>query len=211
MVQQLLLLVALAGDTVSLRPLAAAPTFDGAASASEYGASPLRVPTARGEVEVWLGAHAEWVYWAVRLPDATPSWRDEAAVLLDPMGDRTPGPGHDDAAWVIRRVADSSEVLRGVHGRWMLPGDDPTWRLGAARGGDDWEVRVVSDATGWSVELRIARAWWSGEYGAAPAMAMRFFDDQVREWVGWPAPPRCPAGGQLDRAPGCWEQVRSEK
>lgn len=193
---------------MAVATLAAAPSFDGAATVAEYGEPQLRVATAAGMVETWLGAHGPWVYWAARLPDPTPGWRDEAALLLDPMGDRTPGPGHDDASWVIRRVADSSEVLRGVHGRWMLPGDDPMWRLGAARGGDGWEVRVASDAEGWSVELRIERAWWTGEYGAPPGVALRFYDDAVREWVGWPAPPRCPAGGQLDRAPSCWGEVR---
>jgi hypothetical protein len=200
-------LALLAGaDTLAVRDLAAAPTFDGRVSAAEYGAPGTEVGA--GGARVWLARSGDWVYVAAAIPDATPSWRDELAVLLDPVGDRTPGPGHDDNAWVIRRVADSSEVRRGVHGRWMLPGDDAAWRLGAARGGEGWEVRVTSDDAGWQVELRVERAWLSGEYGGLPAMGFVLFDDAVREWVGWPVSAACPGGARLERAPACWAAVR---
>jgi hypothetical protein len=144
------------------------------------------------------------------LPDATPAWRDEFALLLDPIGDRTPGPGHDDSEWVIRRVVDSSEVLRGVHGRWQLPGDDPSWRLGAARGGEGWEVRATSTASGWQVELRVDSAWLAGTYGGTPAVAFRSYDESRRVWTGWPTSVACPDGARLERAPGCWAAVRFE-
>ena len=157
-----------------------------------------------GAARVWLGRFGSWVYVAAELPDSTPDWRDEFALMLDPVGDRTPGPGHDDAQWVIRRVLDSTEVLRGVHGRWQLPGDDPGWRIGAARGGEGWEVRAASTSSGWSVELRIDAAWFAGSYGGTPATALRVFDDAGREWIGWPVDDGCPSGAQLEREPRCW-------
>jgi hypothetical protein len=158
-------------------------------------------------VTAWVARSGEWVYVAASLPDATPSWRDEFALLLDPVGDRTPAPGHDDSEWVIRRVVDSSEVLRGVHGRWQLPGDDPSWRLGAARGGEGWEVRATSTAEGWEVELRIDAAWLAGTYGGTPTIAFRAYDDGVRRWLGWPASPACPDGAALERQPACWAAI----
>ena len=130
----MLVLLAAATDTVALGTLARAPAFDGVVGAAEYGAPIASMPTSGGPVSVWMGRSGEWVYVAAVLPDSTPAWRDEFALLLDPIGDRTPAPGHDDSEWVIRRVVDSSEVLRGVHGSWQLPGNDPAWRLGAARG-----------------------------------------------------------------------------
>ena len=128
----MLVLLAAATDTVALGTLARAPAFDGVVGAAEYGAPIASMPTSGGPVSVWMGRSGEWVYVAAVLPDSTPAWRDEFALLLDPIGDRTPGPGHDDSEWVIRRVVDSSEVLRGVHGSWQLPGNDPAWRLSAA-------------------------------------------------------------------------------
>jgi hypothetical protein len=196
-------------DTVVLRTLARAPEFDGAVGAAEYGAPSVSIPTGSGPVSVWMGRSGEWVYVAAALPDGTPAWRDEFALLLDPIGDRTPAPGHDDGEWVIRRVVDSSEVLRGVHGRWQLPGNDPAWRLGAARGGEGWEVRATSTPAGWQVELRIDAAWLAGTYGGTPAVAFRAYDESVRVWTGWPASEACPDGAQLERAPACWAAVRT--
>jgi len=204
-----LALLAAVTDTVSLRGLARAPDFDGAIGAGEYGAPIAAMPGGSGPVSVWMGRSGEWVYVAASLPDSTPAWRDEFALLLDPIGDRTPAPGHDDSQWVIRRVVDSSEVLRGVHGRWQLPGDDAAWRLGAARGGEGWEVRATSTPSGWQVELRIDAAWLAGTYGGTPAVAFRWYDESRRVWAGWPATAACPDGVQLERAPGCWAAVRS--
>ena len=198
--------VALA-DTVPLRNLPRAPVFDGTVGVAEYGAPSVAYATSGGPVSVWLGRSGDWVYVAAALPDSTPSWRDEFALLLDPIGDRTPAPGHDDSEWVIRRVVDSSEVLRGVHGRWQLPGDDPAWRLGAARGGDGWEVRVTSTSAGWQVELRIEAAWLSGTYGGTPAAAFRAYNESVRVWTGWPVSAECPDGARLERHPPCWGAV----
>ena len=203
-------LLLVAADTIPLRQLPRAPVFDGVVEAAEYGAPVARVATRGGAVPVWLGRSGDWVYVAAALPDSTGSWRDEFAFLLDPVGDRTPAPGHDDSEWVIRRVVDSSEVLRGVHGRWQLPGDDPAWRLGAARGGEGWEVRVTSTAAGWQVELRIEAAWLSGTYGGVPGVAFRAYDESVRVWSGWPASAACPDGAQLERLPPCWSAVLGE-
>ena len=135
-----LVLLLTVADTVPLRVLAHAPVFDGVIGTDEYGPPILQMQTQRGSVPVWMGRSGDWVYVAAALPDSTAAWRDEFALLLDPVGDRSPAPGHDDSQWVIRRVLDSSEVLRGVHGRWQLPGDDPAWRLGPARGGEGWDV-----------------------------------------------------------------------
>ena len=201
----LILSVALAlGDTVRLREVAQAPVFDGRADESEYGVPVVNIATAAGPVRVWLARAGAWVFVAASVPDTTPSWRDEFALLLDPVGDRTPAPGHDDGEWVIRRVVDSSEVLRGVHGRWQLPGDDPNWRLGAARGGEGWDVLVTSSGAGWQVELRIEAAWFAGTYGGVPAVAFQVYDDTARRWLGWPAGPSCPDGARLERSPPCW-------
>jgi hypothetical protein len=197
-------------DTVALRTLPRAPQFDGTIGAAEYGVPVVTMATLGGPVTVWLGRSGGWVYVAATLPDSTASWRDEFALLLDPVGDRTPAPGHDDGEWVIRRVVDSSEVLRGVHGRWQLPGDDPAWRLGAARGGEGWEVRANSTSTGWQVELRIEADWLAGTYGGTPAMAFRAYDDSVRVWTGWPVSAVCPDGARLERLPPCWSAVLGE-
>jgi hypothetical protein len=194
-------------DTVRLREAAQSPGFDGRVDAGEYGEMAAEIATAGAAVRVWVARSGDWVYVAAILPDSTPSWRDEFALLLDPVGDRTPSPGHDDGEWVIRRVVDSSEVLRGVHGRWQLPGDDPAWRLGAARGGEGWEVRATSTADGWQVELRIDAAWLAGTYGGTPALAFRAYDDTVRRWLGWPVSGDCPDGARLERTPGCWASV----
>jgi len=205
----MLALLAAAPDTVALRPLARAPAFDGVVDAAEYGAPIASMPAGSGRVSVWMGRSGEWVYVAAVLPDSTPAWRDEFALLLDPIGDRTPGPGHDDSEWVIRRVVDSSEVLRGVHGRWQLPGNDPAWRLGPARGGEGWEVRATSTPAGWQVELRIEAAWLSGEYGGVPGVGFVAYDDAVRRWEGWPVSDDCPTGTRLELAPACWAPARS--
>jgi hypothetical protein len=200
-------LLALAADTVALRALPVAPVFDGVVDAMEYGAPIAELPGAGARVPVWMGRSGAWVYVAAVLPDSTPAWRDEFALLLDPIGDRTPGPGHDDSEWVIRRVVDSSEVLRGVHGAWQLPGNDPAWRLGTARGGEGWEVRATSSATGWQVELRIDAAWLAGTYGGVPGVAFRAYDESERRWRGWPASAPCPDGARLERQPACWAVV----
>jgi hypothetical protein len=203
----MLVLLAAATDTVALGTLARAPAFDGVVGAAEYGAPIASMPTSGGPVSVWMGRSGEWVYVAAVLPDSTPAWRDEFALLLDPIGDRTPAPGHDDSEWVIRRVVDSSEVLRGVHGSWQLPGNDPAWRLGAARGGEGWEVRATSSPAGWQVELRVVAAWLAGTSGGTPGVAFRSYDESERRWGGWPASDACPDGARLERQPGCWAVV----
>ena len=108
----------------------------------------MEIPTAQGGVSVWSIQTGDTVYIAARLNDSTFYWGDDFVISLDPLGDRTPGPGHDDTQWYFRRVLDSSVVNRGRHGRWMAPSDDPDWRLGKERGGEGWEVRSSSDATG---------------------------------------------------------------
>ena len=99
------------------------------------------MPTAQGGMEIWVVRRGDTAYVAARMTDSTFYWGDDFVMSLDPLGDRTPGPGHDDTQWYLRRVLDSSVVNRGRHGRWMAPSDDPDWRLGKERSGDGWEVQ----------------------------------------------------------------------
>jgi hypothetical protein len=99
------------------------------------------------------------------LQDSTFYWGDDFVLSVDPLGDRTPGPGHDDVQWYIRRVRDSSVVYQGRHGRWMPPGDDPDWRLDDLREETSWEVKTASDAKGWSVEIRLPVQWFGDTTG----------------------------------------------
>lgn len=196
-------------DTLRLHALTAAPAFDGVASEAEYGAPALRLATAQGEARIWLARHGAHVYIAAELPDSTFHWGDDLVVSLDPMGDRTPAPGHDDTQWCLRRVMDSSVVYRGAHGRWMAPGDDPDWRVGGAREGDGWDVRSVSTARGWSVELRLVREWFEDEGGPrTPAIAFRTYDDAPHGWRAWPLAPDVRQPTAVERDPRRWAAVR---
>jgi len=126
----LALLVALAlvpggGDTLRIRALTGSPpSFDGVVAEREYGTPSVEMPTAQGGVRVWSVRSGDTVYIAARMTDSTFYWGDDFVISLDPLGDRTPGPGHDDTQWYFRRVLDSSVVNRGRHGRWMAPSDD---------------------------------------------------------------------------------------
>lgn len=194
-------------DTVRVTPMAAAPAFDGVATAAKWGAPTLTIATAGGAAPVWLRRAGAAVFIAVRVPDTTASWVDAIAISLDPLGDATPGPGHDDMQWEFRRVLDSSVVFQGRHGRWMPPTDDPDWRLGAARSGGGWEVRSASDGTGWSVELRLEAEWLTS--APAPRLAIRVYNDGPAGWWTWPAPTALGHPAELERRPPRWGVVGS--
>ena len=177
------------GDTLRIRALtASAPSFDGVVAQQDYGAPSVEIVTAQGGVKIWSVRSGDTVYIAARMTDSTFYWGDDLVISLDPLGDRTPGPGHDDTQWYFRRVLDSSVVNRGRHGRWMAPSDDPDWRLGKERSGDGWEVRGSSDAAGWSLELRLPALWFADDSGRTATIAFRSYDDSPHAWYSWPAP-----------------------
>jgi hypothetical protein len=202
-----LFMTLLSGDTLRIRPAASAPAFDGVVTASEYEAPVLEMPTAQGGVRVWALRVADTVFLAARLRDSTFYWGDDLVISIDPLGDRTPGPGHDDTQWYIRRATDSSVVFQGRHGRWMPPGDDPDWRLGAARAEGGWELKTASDAEGWSVELRLPLEWFGDSTGRQARIAFRTYDDAPHAWYAWPEPQRGERPTVIERLPERWAVV----
>lgn len=200
-------LMGTSGDTLRMRALSAAPNFDGSVTVAEYGAPTVVMPTAQGAVNVWVVRYGDTAYVAARLADSTFYWGDDFVINLDPLGDRTPGPGHDDTQWYLRRVLDSSVVNRGRHGRWMAPSDDPDWRLGKARSGDGWEVRGSSEAKGWSVELKLPMLWFTDETGRKATMSFRSYDDSPHAWYSWPAPLPGERPTKVEMTPVQWAEV----
>ncbi len=190
-----------------MREVAAAPRLDGAVSAAEYGTPSIELLTAQGGVRIWVVRHGDTAYVAARMADSTFYWGDDFVVSLDPLGDRTPGPGHDDTQWYLRRVLDSSVVNRGRHGRWMAPSDDPDWRLGKERSGDGWEVQGNSDATGWSVELELPVTWFADETARVATIAFRSYDNEPHAWYAWPAPRDGERPTRIEMLPERWAAV----
>jgi hypothetical protein len=198
-------------DTLRIRALTGnAPRFDGVVPEQEYGTPSVELPTAQGGVKIWSVRLGDTVFIAARLTDSTFYWGDDFVISLDPLGDRTPGPGHDDTQWYLRRVLDSSVVNRGRHGRWMPPSDDPDWRLGKERSGDGWEVRGNSDATGWSVVLKLPVLWFADDSGRKATIAFRSYDDAPHAWYSWPAPLAGARPTRVEMAPAQWVVVTLE-
>ena len=203
-----LALVLLQGsDTLRIREAVTPPRFDGVATEAEYGIPAVTLATAQGSVAIWVVRSGDTAYVAARMTDSTFYWGDDFVVNLDPLGDRTPGPGHDDTQWYLRRVLDSSVVNRGRHGRWMAPGDDPDWRLGKERSGDGWEVLGASDARGWSVELKLPVMWFADDSGRRATIAFRSYDDSPHAWYAWPAPRPGERPTRVEMLPGQWAVV----
>jgi len=196
-------------DTLRIRPLGPGgmPAFDGIASPEKFGAPSVEIATAQGGVTVWVVRSGDTVTIAARLADSTFYWGDDFVISLDPLGDRTPGPGHDDTQWYFRRVLDSSVVNRGRHGRWMAPSDDPDWKLRKERSGDGWEVRSSSDAKGWSVELRLPVLWFADDSGRKATIAFRSYDDSPHAWYSWPAPLPGERPTKVEMTPVQWAVV----
>lgn len=202
-----LLLQVSAAESLTLKRPATAPVFDGRASAEEYGPPSLEFSGGQGPVRVWLVRAGDFAYIAAELPDSTFYWGDDLVISLDPMGDRTPAPGHDDTQWYLRRTLDSSVVYRGIHGRWSPPSDDPDWRLGSARSGEGWDVRSVSTAKGWTLELRLTADWLAHAAPRRPAIAFRQYDDQPHGWYPWPRPAAATQPTQVERKPEWWGAI----
>ena len=161
-------------DSLDVRRLARAPVLDGRVDDAEYGAASIRIPTATGEVTAWIGRRDGYIYIAASLPDSSFYWGDDFVVSIDPDGSGGTNPGDGDRQWYLRRVLDSSVVLTASGGRWETPGK-PTLMLGTARHHADWDVASVSNAAGWTIELRIRESLLS-----APRLALRTYNDAPR-------------------------------
>jgi hypothetical protein len=172
------------------------------ASAAEYGPPSATIATPSGPVEIWLVRDTGVVLVAMRAPDRTPAWQDDFVVSLD-LGGRPHSPGQDDFQWYLRRVLDSSVVLRGGDGRWRPPQDDPDWRLGGERAGGGWELRSQSESAGWSVELRLDQAYFERE----PAIAFRVFNNDPQGWFVWPLVGDLRQPTELEQRPDHWIRV----
>ena len=205
-VPNLVLLAAalLGSDTLRVRSIAQSPRMDGVASVEEYGQPTLTMPTAQGGVQVWAVLRGDTAWIAARMQDSTYYWGDDFVVSIDPLGDRTPGPGHDDTQWYLRRMLDSSVVNQGRHGRWMQPGDDPDWRLGPTRVSESWEVQGNSTATEWSVELKLPLTWFTDETGRHATITFRSYDDSPHAWYVWPVPRPGERPTRVEMDPGQW-------
>ena len=201
------LLFLLVTDTIPLRPAGRPVTFDGHADSAEYGAASALIARSAGEVPVWLRRDGDFIYLAAYIPDSTFYWSDDFVVSLDTRGDGTAAPGHDDFQWDFRRVADSSVVYRGEAGKWRAPQDDPDWRIGAAREGGGWEVRVTSAAQGWMIEMRLDPAYFTEGGERPPRLALRVFDNEPMGWFPWPRPAGIRQPTEVERRPELWAIV----
>jgi hypothetical protein len=198
-----------APDTVDAHVLARAPQLDGRIGTSEYGASSVRITTAQGAVNVWVGRNGGFLYIAAQLPDSSYYWGDDFVVSIDPDGSHGNAPGAGDMQWYLRRTADSSVVnvaSAASPGRWAPPGrDGPS--IKAVRSTNDWSIATSSDARGWSVELRI-REEFVRVPGGTPHVLFRTFNDAPQGWWTWPAPPSGTPAQRLDHIPDYWVPLR---
>lgn len=189
-------------DTVAVPTLARAPRLDGAVHPDEYGKPALRIPTAQGEVCVWIGRRDGYIHVAATLPDSTFYWGDDLVISVDPDGSGGDVPGPGDRQWYLRRTIDSSVVFAADSGRWSAPDHRPR-TLGASRHHEDWDVAATTHADHWEVELRIREAVVAPA-GAAPRLALRTYDDRPHGWRSWPAPPSAVPAQRVERMPRLW-------
>lgn len=207
----LLGVAALGADTLRVRPAQQAPSMDGVATAKEYGQPAFTIPTAQGGIQVWAVWRGDTAWIAAQLHDSTYYWGDDFVVSIDPLGDRTPGPGHDDTQWYLRRMLDSSVVNQGRHGRWMPPNDDADWRLGTTRSTENWAVEASSGPREWSVELKLPLAWLTDETGRRATIAFRSYDDSPHAWYAWPEPLPGERPTKVEMTPVEWASVVVER
>jgi len=195
-------------DTVAVRLVESVPAGAGSSGAA-LGEPSLRITTGQGAASIWLLRTRDSAFVVARIPDSTYYWGDDLVISLDVSGDRGTVPGHDDFQWYFRRALDSSVVYRGRGGRWEAPRGDPDWRLGAAREGGGWTVDSRSAPEGWSLLLRLNRAWLQGEAGRRPGIAFRVYDDSPGGWFAWPAPEPERQAVSVERLPDAWATVYS--
>jgi hypothetical protein len=211
-----LLAVALALQTGGISPQPAGvrlhdvplpPPAGAQLDSAAWGSPQLTIPTPSGRASVWLLRAADSVFVVARVPDRTPSWADGVSLCLDVSGDRAAAPAHDDFQLLLRRVLDSSVVYRGRDGRWHPPFDDPDWRVGSTHAGGGWEAAAASDAAGWSLVLRLDPAWFAGEGGRRPGIALIGHDNDPNSWSAWPSAPDAGPPQMLDRFPAAWMPI----
>lgn len=198
------LAVALASDTVKIRPLQKVPALESRVDSASMGPPAIPLP---GGALIWLTRDSTAVSLTAWLPDSTPSWNDRLVLSLDTKGDRSRAPQHDDFQWEFHRVLDSSIVFRGRDGRWQPPHDDPDWRLGNEREGGGWSVQVVSEPGGWSLLMRFDPEFFSQGGEVAPGFAISVYDDASRRWITWPAVPSGRQPAALSDQPGRWGTI----
>jgi hypothetical protein len=194
--------------SVDLRDVSAPPLAHSSLDSTAWGPPQITVATRSGQASVWLLRAADSVFVVARVPDRTPSWADAVSLCIDLSGDRAPAPAHDDFQFTLRRVLDSSVVYRGRNGRWQPPHDDPDWRVGATHAGGGWEAAAASDSAGWSLVLRLDRAWFAGEGGRRPGIAFIVHNDDPSSWGAWPSRGDRSLLQDLDRTPSVWGSVR---
>ena len=149
---------------------------------------------------IWLLRAADSAFVVARMPDGAVSGAMIWSSASTSSGDGGAFPGHDDFQWYFRRTLDSSVIYRGRGGRWEAPRGDPDWRLGAAREGGGWTVGQATPR-GWSLVLRLDRAWLAGESGRRPAIAFRVTTTVPA--AGSPGQPAA-AGDGVERSPDRW-------
>ena len=201
----LLLWSGTAAETLEVRLSSRLPPPGVAAQA--LGPPPIRF--AEGRALAWLVWAADTVGLYVAIKDTAASGADELVVSLDVAGDAAASPQHDDFQWQLRRTLDSSVVSRGRSGRWAPPRDDPAWRLGPAHDGGGWEVEAAETAEGWTVLLRLHPAFFAGEGGRRPRLALRVYDGSPGGWYTWPGSRNGAHPTTVERAPSAWIPVGS--
>jgi hypothetical protein len=193
-------------DTLAVRHVESVPAEAGP-SAAALGEPSLRISTGQGAVSIWLLRTRDSAFVAARIPDSTYYWGDDLVISLDVSGNRGAVPNHDDFQWYFRRALDSSVVYRGRGARWEEPRGDPDWRLGSSREGGGWTVGGRSEAAGWWLVLRLDEAWFQGEAGRRPGIALRVYDDGPSGWFAWPAQMDGGQPASVEKVPDRWGVV----
>jgi hypothetical protein len=196
-------------DTLFIREAGSAPALDGRPAEHEYGSADIALQGNDGEARIWLRRYGNSVFVAAVLPDTSFYWGDDFVFVIDVDGSGGERPGIGDRAWYIRRMTDSSIMLRATgDGRWEPPeGARP---IGAARAGSDWELATTTSPGAWIVELRLDASLFAGAGGRAARVAIRTFNDKpAPTWVTWPTPPNEVPPQRLERLPRAWIPVGS--
>jgi hypothetical protein len=193
--------------SLSIREITRAPAVNEAVDSTRLGRPSIRIPTSQGAALLWILRASDTVFLAARIPDSSFSANDALALSIDIRGSGGAAPGHDDFQWDLHRVLDSSVVYRGSNGRWQPPRDDPDWRLGPERSGGGWEVSGTNRRDGWSVLLRLDPAWFAGDSGRPPRIAIRVYDSAQSRWYTWPAPQGSTPPSRVEQSPALWISI----
>jgi len=195
-------------DTLRIRPIDRPPSASVIVDSISLGSPQVRIETGQGTALVWLLRARDTVFVAASIPDSTPHWRDDFVLSIDTEGDGAQSPQHDDFQFYFRRVLDSSVVFRGRNGGWEPPRGDPDWRIGQDRSGGGWEVSVQDSPRRWAILIRLDPAWFGGESGRRPRIAIRVYDDSPQGWFPWPPAPQKAQPTIIETTPALWVPVR---